>query len=281
MIDVAIVSYGSKDMIEKNLEFFRFSKMINSVYILENSKSHASDWETFAMKSLNIHVIISDENLGYGAGVRKLIEQTTSSHCLVLNPDCRPIGGALELLLSHQIDCDCVIVSGTLMNDLAELDSRSPYVNLLTSQPTQVAAEKKVGSSFRFKIFPGAFFLVDIERFRNTYGYSKMFLYFDEMDTVCQLGRSNHIFHVLDNQVGIHSRASTTGDSFNNKASFTAYWSTRNAMVVWKTFFPWYLPTVLISRLINALRYFCIGNFHASYATLRGICTGLCSAFNR
>jgi GT2 family glycosyltransferase len=280
MIDIAIVSYGSKNDIKANLALLSNSGLINAIFVLENSKAHASDWESFSVGTVDFHVILSEENLGYGAGVRKLLDQIASSHCLILNPDCRPIEGALEILLQHQSDCNCVLVSGTLLNGLGDLDSYFPYVNLLTSQPTQVGPKKNVNSIFRMSIFPGAFFLVDIERYRNSDGYSKMFLYFDEMDTVCQLSRNNQVFHLLDIPVGIHSRASTTGDSFSKKTPFTAYWSTRNAIVVWEEYFPWYLPSILVFRLMNALRYFFIGNYRASYATLSGICRGLCLTFN-
>ncbi len=279
MIDIAIVSYGSKNMIEKNIALLSHSNLINKIYILENSKASASDWNEFNFSGGNICIIISDENLGYGGGVRKLINQVTSSHCLILNPDCRPIEGALEILLSHQFNCNCVLVSGTLLNEFGELDSYFPYVNLLTSKPTQVAADNNKSSFFRVSIFPGAFFLVDVERFKTTDGYSKMFLYFDEMDTVCRLRRNSHIFHLLDFQIGIHSRASTTGDSYDNKTPFTAYWSTRNAITVWAHYYRRYLPAILFFRSMNALKYISIGNSRAAFATIKGISQGLFLTF--
>ena len=77
-VTVIMVSFYSKDLIEKTINFI--NKEIE-IIVIENSKSSQCK-ELLENKYSNVKVILSDENLGNGAGINAGLKKTNTKYAL-------------------------------------------------------------------------------------------------------------------------------------------------------------------------------------------------------
>ncbi len=132
MLNASVVLYNhTVAEIEPLMQLLRHSKLVNEVYLLDNSPKRTPDFSKLAA----IYIFNNGKNLGYGAAhniaIRKTIEQNIPYH-LVINPD---ISFEPEIL-AEIVDCmDKNTEIGHLMPKVFYPDGQIQYLCKLLPTP--------------------------------------------------------------------------------------------------------------------------------------------------
>ena len=274
-----MVSYGSCQDSMPTLKQLILNDLIQEIIILENKKENFQDWsigntniqldhEVLTHEKLTVYN--SDENIGFGPGMRKLFAITKTRYALIINPDCILTKNGFEDLYKHISDCNCAVTSGSLVRPDNHIDAKNPYLNFLNSKSV-MEASKEHKNFFKFSYFTGALALFDVPKLIEAGNYSDFFMYFDEIDTTLKLHRSGYEAHFIDAVVGIHLRGLTTLDGGPNKSIFTAYWASNSAIRFTRKHKPMLLPYVFFFRFLWAVKLFLSGQKMSSVSVLSAL----------
>jgi N-acetylglucosaminyl-diphospho-decaprenol L-rhamnosyltransferase len=100
MLDIAVVSYRSRDLLRQCLRSLATHAPTSGarVHVVDNGSDDGTV-EMLRLEFPDVDVMAMDDNLGFAAGVNRVIRETNGRYLLVLNPDTRFIEPALDFLL--------------------------------------------------------------------------------------------------------------------------------------------------------------------------------------
>jgi GT2 family glycosyltransferase len=279
-VSVLCVVFGNLQEAIGNLEKLSSLDIIDEILILENSNVGDVN-ENFQLSLHNFPDLVVDKfslytkkrNLGFGPGVQYLIEQAKNEILLVINPDCEPDVEVVPQVSDHISSCTCTVAFGAIQ----EIDSRRlsnqprffPFLSLFTARELP-----SLLNYFSMPYFLGALFFVKRSEILEAGGYSKYFLYFDELDTTKKLHRSGKVVHFLDVQIGKHVGGTVTKisvDGFNPRMYYSAYF----AVKFYSDYYRSLLVVIILNRILKCFRLLIRGNFEHSKWVFLGSIDGL------
>jgi N-acetylglucosaminyl-diphospho-decaprenol L-rhamnosyltransferase len=100
MLDVAVVSYRSRELLRHCLHSLSKHAPTSGarVHVVDNGSDDGTV-EMLRREFPDVELMAMEENLGFAAGVNRVIRETTGRYVLVLNPDTRFVEPALDFLL--------------------------------------------------------------------------------------------------------------------------------------------------------------------------------------
>lgn len=129
MISVSIVSYNTRDLLEKTLKRLDQQDIKRpEVYIVDNQSSDGSA-EVVKKKFPRVKLIESDKNLGFGAGQNLALKKIDSPLILLLNPDTEFSTDALSKMVKFMDENpECGIGGSKLVDQKGRLVSNGGYL---------------------------------------------------------------------------------------------------------------------------------------------------------
>ncbi|WP_417835094.1 glycosyltransferase family 2 protein [Thalassospira xiamenensis] len=119
LLDVVIVNYNTYGDTCKCVTHLIEQGEIapHNIHVVDNFSPDGSGLRLKNDLPIEVDVVLSQENQGFGAGVNIGARTGSAPFILVLNPDCRPEAANLHLLLEHlNLHVDVGLVGGELTN---------------------------------------------------------------------------------------------------------------------------------------------------------------------
>lgn len=225
------------------------------VVVVDNASSNDSEAQLLAYQECSeqeFTFIQSGANLGFAGGnnvgIRYALERG-ADYVWLLNNDTVIEPDALTRLMERiESDPDIGICGSRLMyyHDRSRVQGIGGWYSPLTGRTGHIIDEANL-NQLRYII--GASMLVRAKVFRE-YGLlsEEYFLYCEEID-IAERIKINYRLAVATDSVVYHKE----GASIGNLSAFAAHYSMRNTLrLCWK-FYPYYLPTVLITTVLRII----------------------------
>lgn len=222
MIDLSIilVNYNTKQLTLSALaSIYNSTKNISfEVIVVDNNSSDGSVHEIVS-KFPGVHVIVNDENLGFGAANNIGVRQAKGDYCLFLNTDTILLNEAIEILFHQVKNTDFDVVCGNLYDEnhhpatsyskqfpglLFEL--KSFFLNVNDKFSFLNNTHNYSNKSIRIKgSLSGADFMMSRELFNRVGGFDEdFFLYYEETDLFYRMHLLGYRFGSVPNAKILH-----------------------------------------------------------------------------
>jgi N-acetylglucosaminyl-diphospho-decaprenol L-rhamnosyltransferase len=188
-VSVVVVTFRSRDVVAECLESLREPNP-GAITVVDNASKDGTA-ELVRERFPLVRVLEVDRNIGFGAAANAGVETVESPYVLVLNPDARPLHGALSSLRECAAEhADAAIVVPALVDETGRPQpSRVGYPTprwtgapALTSFPRARFASRDRGFAV------GAALLFRREAFRSVGGFDPdYFLFYEEVDLCLRL----------------------------------------------------------------------------------------------
>ncbi len=212
-LSVIITSFHSRDKIFSCIE--SIEKGVK-VIVIENSNDQKLKQE-IETKYQNVECILSEENLGYGAGNNLGLSMVKTSYALILNPDVTLINGAIsKFFLAIKNLKDFGVIAPVSYNE--------KYNNF------DIAVDKEIKEVDNVKGF--AMFLNMKNLKKINFFDDNFFLYFEEID-LCRRLKKNDIKIFIDPTIEVNHLGGTSHNSVIEKPMELS----RNWHWMWSTFY--------------------------------------------
>jgi GT2 family glycosyltransferase len=194
-ISASIVTYFSGPIINNCLEHLTRSTQRSLEIIVFDNASEDNTQQELAHWRDKIRIIKSPENIGFGAGHNKALQDASGRYFLIQNPDVELPPGALDALAQHlDLHPECGSVSPLLKEDNCDFQcfAKSYPGHRYTGKtfkrlPGQIASLK------------GACMLVRAEVFRAIGGFDpRYFLYAEDLDLSLEIRKNGYELHCLE-----------------------------------------------------------------------------------
>lgn len=105
---VSIVTYNNEDIIKKTIESILYytNDISYKIIVFDNNSSDETLQMIKSIKSLNIVIIESDNNYGFGYGHNQIINNYDAKYYLIYNPDLRVKNNIIKELYDHMESYD-------------------------------------------------------------------------------------------------------------------------------------------------------------------------------
>ncbi len=113
---VAIVNWNTRELLGACLERLRAAEPSADVWVLDNGSTDGSAAEV-RTRFPEVHLLESDRNLGFAAGVNRLLTECRLPYIVMLNTDAAPEPGALTLLRDYLVGHPHVAAVGPRLID--------------------------------------------------------------------------------------------------------------------------------------------------------------------
>lgn len=100
-LSIIILNWNVQDLLRDCLRSLAHSPALSVETIVVDSASTDGSVEMVAREFPGVHLIVSDENLGYSRGNNLGLAAGHGRHLLILNPDTAIVGDALEAMVSY------------------------------------------------------------------------------------------------------------------------------------------------------------------------------------
>ena len=217
-VTVIMVSFHSKDLIEKTISFI--NKEIE-IIVIENSNSSQCK-ELLEKKYSNVKVILSEENLGNGAGINIGLKKTNTKY-------------------AFYIDIDTEIQKDTIRN-LLDAAEKTPDFALLaplvenyeykkTDYYQDISSEDS--SQRRMNFVPGCAMFFNIEKIKEIGFFDEnFFLFFEENDIYMRCHKNNLKIYLIKSAKIIHTGEKSVDKKFNENVELIRNWH-----LMWSKFY--------------------------------------------
>lgn len=262
-VSLVCITYGNLSEALENLADLGNSHFVDEVLILENGDvENLQKLDSFNLEKISffpfhkLRKYSAEANLGFGPGVQYLLSRAKNETVVVINPDCKPdIVGVFELI-THLEECTCTVVSGTIYENGSIYGYRYfvPFLGKTFARDLPKMLQK-----YAIQYFSGALFVMNRTKISQIGGYSKYFLYFDELDTTLKLHRNGFQIHQLDVFSGEHSGGSVANvllDGFSPRMYYSSYFACK----FYQDYFVILLPNLIVNRLLKMIWLVCCGH---------------------
>jgi N-acetylglucosaminyl-diphospho-decaprenol L-rhamnosyltransferase len=246
-IAVAIVSWNTRELLERCLEAFRpeADSGLARVWVVDN----ASDDGSAAMvrdRFAWVRLIASPENVGYGPAVNLVAGRTTSDWIVVGNADVRPLPGAIEALVATASGDDRIgIVAPRLIQpDGTTQYSTHPFPTLANTLMFNVGLGRLASNESLRATLPGtwdperastpdwahgALLLVRRRAWNEIGGFDpRQWLYAEDLDLGWRMRRAGWLTRydpaaLVEHEVSASAKAAIWGDVRDRRAQRATY----------------------------------------------------------
>ena len=210
-LSIVIVTLKSDNVIDQCLKSIDQSIPI---IVVENSKNHLFK-ENLESKYKNVKCILSESNIGYGAGNNLGIKLANTEYVLVLNPDAILEKNTLdEIFLASKKILDFSII--------APISSDEDYPNygMFGKEKIQVTDQP-----FKVDYVDGFAMLINKNKFKdNIFFDENFFLYLENNDLCLRVSRNHGFVYVIPLAKIKHSGAKTVDEKYKNEIEFSRNW---------------------------------------------------------
>jgi GT2 family glycosyltransferase len=112
MMDIIIVNYNSTDCLLNCLDsvYGDLSGMPATLWIVDNGSTDGID--RVPARFPEVHLIMNQQNLGFGAAVNQALKHTSSAHIVLLNPDSLVIKGFFHTMIAFMEENPRIGIAG-------------------------------------------------------------------------------------------------------------------------------------------------------------------------
>jgi len=239
-VTVIMVSFYSKDLIEKTINFI--NKEIE-IIVIENSKSSQCK-ELLENKYSNVKVILSDENLGNGAGINAGLKKTNTKY-------------------AFYIDIDTEIQKDTIRN-LLDAAEKTPDFALLAPLVENYEYKKtdyhqdisfEDSNQRRMNFVPGCAMFFYVEKIKEIGFFDEnFFLFFEENDIYMRCHKNNLKIYLVKSAKIIHTGEKSVDKKFDEDVELIRNWH-----LMWSKFYFYKKHFNIFTAYKNTLGHFISG----------------------
>lgn len=199
MIDIVIVNWNAGRLLEQCLQSISLHSggLVSSLVVVDNGSTDGSD--KIADEYQGLTLIRAGENLGFGKGCNRGVQEGSADLVLFLNPDARLLPGTLDFcvkFMSSEDNQAVGICGAQLLDDdmnITRSCSRFPSVLNLIARASGIdrlrpewgprMSEWDHRESREVDQVMGAFFMIRRSLFEQLNGFDeRFFVYFEEVD---------------------------------------------------------------------------------------------------
>ena len=210
-LSIVIVTLKSEKIIDKCLK--SIDKKI-PIIVVENSKNKKFK-EELERKYQNLKCILSNSNLGMGAGNNIGIKETKTDFVLLLNPDVELESNTLEeLYLASE-----KIKEFSILSPISS-DENFPNYGMLNKKRINIT-----NSPVKVDYVDGFAMLLNKSKFKNQIYFDENFFLYLENDDLClRVNKESGSIYVIPTSKIHHAGASTVDTKYKNEVELSRNW---------------------------------------------------------
>ena len=217
-VTIIMVSFYSQNLIEKVIDLI--DKEI-TIIVVENSNSVQCK-EFLENKYSNVQVILSEENLGNGAGINIGLRNTNTKYAFYIDIDTEIYKDTIKSL----IDAAAKIDNFTIL---------APLVENYNYRETDYHEDIKFNNSNqkRMQFVPGCAMFFNIEKIKQVGFFDEnFFLFFEENDIYMRCHKNNHKIYLVTSSKIIHTGKKAVDKKFAENIELIRNWH-----LMWSKFY--------------------------------------------
>ena len=210
-LSIVIVTLKSEKIIDKCLK--SIDKKI-PIIVVENSKNKKFK-EELERKYQNLKCILSNSNLGMGAGNNIGIKETKTDFVLLLNPDVELESNTLEALYLASEK----IKEFSILSPISS-DENFPNYGMLNKKRINIT-----NSPVKVDYVDGFAMLLNKSKFKNQIYFDENFFLYLENDDLClRVNKESGSIYVIPTSKIHHAGASTVDTKYKNEVELSRNW---------------------------------------------------------
>ena len=217
-VTIIMVSFYSQNLIEKVIDFF--DKEIN-IIVVENSNSTQCK-EFLENQYNNVKVILSEKNLGNGAGINIGLRNTTTKYAFYIDIDTEIHKDTIKNLIDATVKIDNFTILAPLVENYnyREIDY---HEDIKTNSSNQK----------RMQFVPGCAMFFNIEKIKQVGFFDEnFFLFFEENDIYMRCHKNNHKIYLVKSAKIIHTGKKSVDQKFDENIELIRNWH-----LMWSKFY--------------------------------------------
>ena len=239
-VTVIMVSFYSKDLIEKTINFI--NKEIE-IIVIENSKSSQCK-ELLEKKYSNVKVILSDENLGNGAGINAGLKKTNTKYAFYIDIDTEIKKDTIRNLLDAADKTPDFALLAPLVENYEY--KKTDYYQDISSEDTNI---------IRMNFVPGCAMFFNIEKIKEIGFFDEnFFLFFEENDIYMRCHKNNLKIYLVKSAKIIHTGEKSVDKKFDEDVELIRNWH-----LMWSKFYFYKKHFNIFTAYKNTLGHFLSG----------------------
>ena len=217
-VTVIMVSFYSQSLIEKTINFI--DKEIE-IIVIENSNSFECK-ELLEKKYQNVKVILSEENLGNGAGINVGLKNANTKYAFYLDIDTEVQKDTIKNLLNEASKTDDFALLAPLVEN---------YEYKKTDYYDDIKAEDS--NKRRMNFVPGCAMFFNIEKIKHIGFFDEnFFLFFEENDVYMRCHKNQHKIFLIKSAKIIHTGEKSVDKKFDENIELIRNWH-----LMWSKFY--------------------------------------------
>ena len=217
-VTVIMVSFYSQSLIEKTINFI--DKEIE-IIVIENSNSFECK-ELLEKKYQNVKVILSEENLGNGAGINVGLKNANTKYAFYLDIDTEVQKDTIKNLLNEASKTDDFALLAPLVEN---------YEYKKTDYYDDIKAEDS--NKRRMNFVPGCAMFFNIEKIKHIGFFDEnFFLFFEENDVYMRCHKNQHKIYLIKSAKIIHTGEKSVDKKFDENIELIRNWH-----LMWSKFY--------------------------------------------
>ena len=217
-VTIIMVSFYSQNLIEKVIDFF--DKEIN-IIVVENSNSTQCK-EFLENQYNNVKVILSEKNLGNGAGINIGLRNITTKYAFYIDIDTEIHKDTIKNLIDATVKIDNFTILAPLVENYnyREIDY---HEDIKTNSSNQK----------RMQFVPGCAMFFNIEKIKQVGFFDEnFFLFFEENDIYMRCHKNNHKIYLVKSAKIIHTGKKSVDQKFDENIELIRNWH-----LMWSKFY--------------------------------------------
>ena len=207
-VTVIMVSFYSQDLIEKTINFI--NKEID-IIVVENSNSSKCK-ELLEKKYSNVKVILSEKNLGNGAGINKGLNNTNTKYAFYIDTEIQK--DTIRNLLDAANETDDFAVLAPLVENY-EYKKTDYYLD----------ANSENSKQERMNFVPGCAMFFNIKKIKEIGFFDEsFFLFFEENDIYMRCHKNNLKIYLIKSAKIIHTGEKSVDKKFDESIELIRNW---------------------------------------------------------
>ena len=217
-VTVIMVSFYSQSLIEKTINFI--DKEIE-IIVIENSNSFECK-ELLEKKYQNVKVILSEENLGNGAGINVGLKNSNTKYAFYIDIDTEVQKDTIKNLLNEASKTDDFALLAPLVEN---------YEYKKTDYYDDIKAEDS--NKRRMNFVPGCAMFFNIEKIKHIGFFDEnFFLFFEENDVYMRCHKNQHKIYLIKSAKIIHTGEKSVDKKFDENIELIRNWH-----LMWSKFY--------------------------------------------
>jgi len=217
-VTVIMVSFYSQSLIEKTINFI--DKEIE-IIVIENSNSFECK-ELLEKKYQNVKVILSEENLGNGAGINVGLKNSNTKYAFYIDIDTEVQKDTIKNLLNEASKTDDFALLAPLVEN---------YEYKKTDYYDDIKAEDS--NKRRMNFVPGCAMFFNIEKIKQIGFFDEnFFLFFEENDVYKRCHKNQHKIYLIKSAKIIHTGEKSVDKKFDENIELIRNWH-----LMWSKFY--------------------------------------------